>query len=118
MDDFKNEGIVASTSWPLQVILLQGEKDSKIKINSVVPEEGVTGWADTTMMAANAPHQLRLSVARAFAEAEDPGRRRGLVRQRAVGAGSLQRPGAARRRRAAPRMASTSSRRSTSGRRR
>jgi putative spermidine/putrescine transport system substrate-binding protein len=56
MDDFKNEGIVASTSWPLQVIILQGDAESKVKVDSVVPEEGVTGWADTTMMASAAPH--------------------------------------------------------------
>jgi putative spermidine/putrescine transport system substrate-binding protein len=56
MDEFKNEGIVASTSWPLQVNLLSGEKDAKIKVAGVVPEEGATGWSDTTMMAANAPH--------------------------------------------------------------
>jgi putative spermidine/putrescine transport system substrate-binding protein len=56
MDDFKNEGIVASTSWPLQVILLKGDAESKVKVDSVVPEEGVTGWADSTMMASTAPH--------------------------------------------------------------
>jgi putative spermidine/putrescine transport system substrate-binding protein len=56
MDDFKNEGIVASTSWPLQVIILQGDKESKVKVDAVLPEEGATGWADTTMMATTAPH--------------------------------------------------------------
>jgi putative spermidine/putrescine transport system substrate-binding protein len=56
MDDFKNEGIVASTSWPLQVNLLSGDKDAKIKVAGTVPEEGATGWSDTTMMASNAPH--------------------------------------------------------------
>jgi putative spermidine/putrescine transport system substrate-binding protein len=50
-DDFKNEGIVASTSWPYQVNLLLGEK---APISSTIPEEGATGWADTTMMAADA----------------------------------------------------------------
>ena len=47
MDDFKNEGVVASGSWPFQVNLLQGEG---LPIASVIPEEGATGWADTTMM--------------------------------------------------------------------
>ncbi len=47
MDDFKNEGIVASGSWPFQVNLLVGEKQA---IASVIPKEGATGWADTTMM--------------------------------------------------------------------
>ena len=53
MDDFVNEGIVASTSWPFQVNLLQFEEHP---IASVIPREGATGWADTTMMHVNAPH--------------------------------------------------------------
>ncbi len=52
-EDFKSEGVVASTSWPLQVNLLKGENQP---IDSTVPEEGTTGWADTTMMATSAPH--------------------------------------------------------------
>jgi putative spermidine/putrescine transport system substrate-binding protein len=47
IDDFKNEGMAASGSWPFQVNLLQGDG---VPIASVIPEEGVTGWADTTMM--------------------------------------------------------------------
>ena len=47
IDDFKNEGMAASGSWPFQVNLLQGDN---APIASVIPEEGVTGWADTTMM--------------------------------------------------------------------
>jgi putative spermidine/putrescine transport system substrate-binding protein len=53
IDDFKNEGVVASSSWPFQVNLLQGEKKP---IASTIPKEGATGWADTTMMHAEAPH--------------------------------------------------------------
>ncbi len=53
IDDFTNEGIVASGSWPFQVNLLQA---SGQPIDSVVPVEGATGWADTTMMHVNAPH--------------------------------------------------------------
>jgi len=53
MDDFVNEGIVASSSWPYQVNALVAEGHP---IASVIPVEGVTGWADTTMMAADAPH--------------------------------------------------------------
>jgi putative spermidine/putrescine transport system substrate-binding protein len=52
-DDFTNEGVVASTSWPYQVNLLQAAGSP---IDSVVPAEGATGWADTTMMAVDAPH--------------------------------------------------------------
>jgi putative spermidine/putrescine transport system substrate-binding protein len=53
IDDFTNEGVVASSSWGFQVNLLQGKK---APIASVVPREGATGWADTTMMHADAPH--------------------------------------------------------------
>ena len=53
MDDFKNEGVVASSSWPFQVNLLEFESQP---IASVFPQEGVTGWADTTMMHVDAPH--------------------------------------------------------------
>jgi len=52
-DDFTNEGVVASGSWPYQVNLLQGNKKP---IASVIPQEGATGWADTTMMHVKAPH--------------------------------------------------------------
>jgi putative spermidine/putrescine transport system substrate-binding protein len=52
-DDFTNEGVVASGSWPYQVNLLQA---NKAPIASVVPDEGATGWADTTMMHVSAPH--------------------------------------------------------------
>jgi putative spermidine/putrescine transport system substrate-binding protein len=53
VDDFKNEGVVASSSWGFQVNLLQSEKQP---VGSTVPVEGATGWADTTMMHVNAPH--------------------------------------------------------------
>ncbi len=52
MDDFKNEGVVASSSWPFQVNQLRAASP----IASVFPEEGVTGWADTTMMHVDAAH--------------------------------------------------------------
>jgi putative spermidine/putrescine transport system substrate-binding protein len=52
IDDFKNEGVVASSSWPFQVNILQADKDAMAKtpVASVIPDEGATGWADTTMM--------------------------------------------------------------------
>jgi putative spermidine/putrescine transport system substrate-binding protein len=53
VDDFINEGVVASSSWPFQVNLL---KSKKAPVESVIPAEGATGWADTTMMHAQAPH--------------------------------------------------------------
>ncbi len=54
-DDFKNEGVVASSSWPFQVNTLQADP-KKLPIASTIPEEGATGWADTTMMHADAAH--------------------------------------------------------------
>jgi putative spermidine/putrescine transport system substrate-binding protein len=51
IDDFKNEGVAASSSWPFQVNLLAADKQP---IASTIPEEGATGWADTTMMHADA----------------------------------------------------------------
>lgn len=53
MDDFKNEGVVASSSWPFMVNVLKGEG---APVASVFPEEGVTGWADTTMLHAESKH--------------------------------------------------------------
>lgn len=53
MDDFKNEGVVASGSWPFQVGLLASEGQP---IKSTIPQEGATGWADTTMMHVDAAH--------------------------------------------------------------
>jgi putative spermidine/putrescine transport system substrate-binding protein len=53
IDDFKNEGMAASGSWPFQVNLLQA---GGAPVASVIPEEGATGWADTTMMAVDSAH--------------------------------------------------------------
>ena len=53
IDDFTNEGVIASSSWPFQVNLLKAENKP---IASTIPEEGATGWADTTMMHAEAEH--------------------------------------------------------------
>jgi putative spermidine/putrescine transport system substrate-binding protein len=54
MEDFTNREAVASSSWPFQVNYLALFENQPIA--SVVPEEGATGWADTTMMHAQAPH--------------------------------------------------------------
>ncbi|MCK0207699.1 ABC transporter substrate-binding protein [Starkeya koreensis] len=53
VDDFTNEGVVASSSWPFQVNLLVSQKKP---IASTIPQEGATGWADTTMMHVDAKH--------------------------------------------------------------
>jgi putative spermidine/putrescine transport system substrate-binding protein len=53
VQDFTNEGVVASSSWPFQVNTLISNKQP---VASVVPAEGATGWADTTMLHASAKH--------------------------------------------------------------
>lgn len=53
IDDFGNGEAVASSSWPFQVNVLAADNPD---FKSVVPEEGATGWADTTMMHAESPH--------------------------------------------------------------
>jgi putative spermidine/putrescine transport system substrate-binding protein len=51
--DFQNEGVVASDSWPFQVNTLVAAKQP---IASAIPAGGITGWADTTMLHAQAKH--------------------------------------------------------------
>ncbi|MFM5856250.1 Putrescine-binding periplasmic protein precursor [compost metagenome] len=53
IDDFKNEGVVASGSWPFQANALIADKQP---IATTVPKEGVTGWADTSMVHSEAKH--------------------------------------------------------------
>ncbi len=55
VDNFTNEGLAASSSWPYQVNTLQAATPPQ-PIASTIPQEGATGWADTTMLSANAPH--------------------------------------------------------------
>jgi putative spermidine/putrescine transport system substrate-binding protein len=53
MEDFTSGTTVASGTWPFQVNLLVADGQP---VASVVPEEGATGWADTTMLHADAEH--------------------------------------------------------------
>jgi putative spermidine/putrescine transport system substrate-binding protein len=46
-------GVAASGSWPFQANLLKG---GGAPIEKVVPVEGATGWADSTMLHVDAPH--------------------------------------------------------------
>jgi len=55
VQDFTSEGIVASASWPFQVNTLKANKQP---VASVVPKEGSTGWADTTMLHAKAKNPV------------------------------------------------------------
>jgi len=51
--DFKNEGLAASSSWGYMVNSLIAAKQPAA---STIPAEGSTGWADTTMLHADAKH--------------------------------------------------------------
>ncbi|MCU1351811.1 MAG: potF 2 [Acidimicrobiales bacterium] len=55
VDDFKSAAAVVGSSWPYQVNTLTAAKPPA-PIASTIPSEGATGWADTTMLASNAPH--------------------------------------------------------------
>jgi len=50
---FKNGDVVVGAGWPYQVSAL---KAVKFPIGDTIPSEGATGWADTWMLAAKAPH--------------------------------------------------------------
>ncbi|MFK3798745.1 MULTISPECIES: putative ABC transporter substrate-binding protein YdcS [unclassified Pseudomonas] len=53
MSDVKNEGVAASSSWGYMVNGLVADKQP---VASTIPQEGATGWADTTMLHAEAKH--------------------------------------------------------------
>lgn len=53
MSDVKNEGVVATSSWGYMVNGLKAENQP---VASTIPKEGATGWADTTMLHAEAKH--------------------------------------------------------------
>jgi putative spermidine/putrescine transport system substrate-binding protein len=51
--DFKNGNATLGAGWPYQVSAL---KAAHFPIGDTVPAQGATGWADTWMLAAKAPH--------------------------------------------------------------
>jgi putative spermidine/putrescine transport system substrate-binding protein len=51
IDDFTNEGVVASGSWQFMANIL---KSKGRPVATTVPVEGATGWADSTMLHADA----------------------------------------------------------------
>jgi putative spermidine/putrescine transport system substrate-binding protein len=51
---FESGDMAVGTAWPVNLATI--ESDAKVKVESVIPSEGVTGWADTWMMSKNAPH--------------------------------------------------------------
>lgn len=51
---FEQGSSVLGTAWQINANLINADK--KVKVESVLPAEGATGWSDTWMIAANAPH--------------------------------------------------------------
>ena len=51
--DFKSGDAVIGATWPYQTLTLQA---AKVPVREIIPKEGVTGWADTWMVAKRAPH--------------------------------------------------------------
>ena len=54
VSSFEQGSSVLGTAWQINANLINA--DAKVKVESVLPSEGATGWSDTWMIAANAPH--------------------------------------------------------------
>ena len=50
---FKNGDAVIGAAWPYQYSTLIADHEP---VQQIIPKEGATGWADTWMLATNAPH--------------------------------------------------------------
>jgi putative spermidine/putrescine transport system substrate-binding protein len=50
---FQSGTTVVGAAWPYQTNTLQA---NKVAVADTIPKEGATGWADTWMLATNAPH--------------------------------------------------------------
>jgi len=53
IDGFVDGSMVIGTAWPVNLTYTKGDAAHAA---AVIPSEGVTGWADTWMISANAPH--------------------------------------------------------------
>jgi putative spermidine/putrescine transport system substrate-binding protein len=53
IQDFTNKDAVVGATWPYQTLTLQ---KAKVPVKDEIPSQGATGWADTWMVAAKAPH--------------------------------------------------------------
>ena len=51
--DFKTGDAIIGATWPYQTLQLQA---AKVPVKEIIPNEGVTGWADTWMLTKKAPH--------------------------------------------------------------
>jgi putative spermidine/putrescine transport system substrate-binding protein len=56
VDGFESGDMVIGTAWPVNQSIIVSDK--KVPVSSVIPSEGVTGWADTWMMSSHAPHPV------------------------------------------------------------
>jgi putative spermidine/putrescine transport system substrate-binding protein len=54
IDGFVDGSMVVGTAWPINLTYTKGPEAANAA--AVIPSEGVTGWADTWMISANAPH--------------------------------------------------------------
>jgi putative spermidine/putrescine transport system substrate-binding protein len=52
IDGFVDGSMVVGTAWPVNLTFTKSDANTQ----AVVPDEGVTGWADTWMISANAPN--------------------------------------------------------------
>ena len=54
IDGFVDGSMVVGTAWPVNLTYTKGQEAANTA--AVIPTEGVTGWADTWMISANAPN--------------------------------------------------------------
>jgi putative spermidine/putrescine transport system substrate-binding protein len=50
---FANGDVAVGAIWPVDTLALEAKK---VPVKEVIPKQGVTGWADTWMLAKRAPH--------------------------------------------------------------
>lgn len=93
VDAFRERDVVVGTGWPIVLSLLDLGRSST---GAVVPTEGLTGWANTWMIAADAPHpncmlmwmrrsldpQVQAETALWYGGAPSNGRACGFIRRR------------------------------------
>ena len=54
VQDFESGATTIGTAWQVNANIINA--DGKVKVDTTVPNEGVTGWSDTWMIAAKAAH--------------------------------------------------------------
>ncbi len=88
IDGFVDGSMVVGTAWPVNLTYTKGPEAANTA--AVIPSEGVTGWADTWMISANAPQpELHAEVDGLDSPARRAGRGRDLLRRRRLQRGVL-----------------------------